>query len=113
MRKLAVTGTLAFVALFSSSFLFAADERSGESLYSINCASCHGADGSSQTATGKKFTAPDLRVALKSRTDKSVADSIGKGVGHSQYPHSYEMRGMSRDSVLSIVLYLRTLGNKK
>ncbi len=40
-------------------------------MYLKNCARCHGADGKSQTETGKSLDAPDLT------TDKS---SVGRNV---------------------------------
>jgi mono/diheme cytochrome c family protein len=53
-----------------------------EAVYSKNCASCHGKDGSADTKMGKKSGARDYRDAKvqASFTDKEAYDAIMNGV---------------------------------
>ena len=53
---------ISLLVLLSAPFLFCANTRaaSGRDLFMVNCASCHGSDGSAQTAIGRKLGAKSL-----------------------------------------------------
>jgi mono/diheme cytochrome c family protein len=82
----------------------------GQQIYTENCASCHGSNGSGKTAYAKKVPTPDLRSKeVQQRSDDELYLTVARGVGHVNYPHGYEMRGMSKDKILAVIQYVRTL----
>lgn len=52
------------------------------SVYKTKCASCHGADGSGNTAVGKSLKLRDLRsAAVQGQSDDQLFNIIAKGKG--------------------------------
>ncbi len=103
-----------FAILFAAALLATAiplhAQASGEAAYSVNCSPCHGSDLSGQTTFGKKHSIPDLRSsAVQNKTDKELMDSIGKGIGHKEYPHGFLLRGMTVTQVQGIINYIRSM----
>lgn len=73
------------------------------------CALCHGLDGSSQTDTGRKVQAPDLRTPqTQKRTDDELAKNIAGG--HKKMP-SFEKQ-FAAEKVRLLVEYIRGLAPK-
>ncbi len=89
------------------------DQRDGAALYKAICANCHGNDGSATTTADKKMSVPDLRSeAIQSRSDDTLFASIGRGVGHKEYPHVFLSRGMTEKDVRDLIAHIRTLRKK-
>lgn len=73
--------------------------------FKTKCASCHGLDGSGNTAAGKKLKVRDLRSAeVKKLSDAQMSDLIAKGKG--KMPAS---KGLSADQVRQLVAHVRGL----
>jgi mono/diheme cytochrome c family protein len=109
LSKKLVLPAVASIALAMGPALFGQGET-GEAIYKRNCAGCHGADGSGQTAMGRTFKIGDLRAAeTQKMTDAQLADVIAKGKG--KMP-AYDKR-LSHDQIQSVVGYLRDLAKKK
>lgn len=81
----------------------------GESLFSANCAVCHGADGHG-TATGKALNAPDLSsAAVQKLTDPQITAQIENGKNNMP-PFKSQL---SASQIKLLVAYVRTFGKKK
>jgi cytochrome c6 len=99
---------LAIALLLSSSSqaTSAAVAFDGASLYKSKCASCHGLDGSGNTAAGKAAKLRDLRSAeVQAQSDAQLAQITGKGKG--KMP-GYE-KSVGADGVKQLVAHIRTL----
>lgn len=81
----------------------------GESLFSTNCAVCHGQDGHG-TATGKALNAPDLSsAAVQKLTNAEITSQIENGKGNMPPFKST----LNASQVKLLVTYVRTFGKKK
>ncbi len=106
------------VAVSASAMLFLAVAGSapsakaadtGESLFSANCAVCHGADGHG-TATGKALNAPDLSsAAVQKLTNAQITAQIENGKGNMPPFKST----LNASQIKLLVAYVRTFGKKK
>ena len=99
----AFMAALVFITALSV-FSFAAD--TGPDLYKAKCASCHGADGSGNTAIGKRLNLRDLGSAdVQKQSDDELAQIIDKGKG--------KMPGfggkLSKAQIDDLVKYIRSL----
>ena len=92
--------------------MLAAPSRSAETApdggktYGAKCASCHGADGSGNTAIGKRLNLRDLGSAdVQKQSDDELAQIIDKGKG--------KMPGfgskLSKAQIDDLVKYIRSL----
>ncbi len=89
------------------------EQRNGALLFKDICAKCHGNDGSSTTAGEKKMPVTDLRSeTVQSQSDEALFASIGRGVGHKEYPHAFLSRGMTEKDVRDLIAHIRTLRKK-
>lgn len=103
--------------LFLFSIPFAAvllhAQASADSLFVSKCATCHGKDGAGKTAFAQRTRIPDLGSSeVQSMSDRAIYDSIAKGTGHKEYPHSFAMRGMSTSEIESLVKKVREFAKK-
>lgn len=99
---------LILAVLFFGSILPAFAEA--ESLYRANCINCHAGDGSGKTAYATRVPVPDLHSkAVQDRTDNELYESVARGNRHKNYPHAYELRGMSSSDIRSLVVYIRAM----
>jgi hypothetical protein len=91
-----------------------AASQSGSEIYGSRCASCHGTDGAGKTNAAKTFNGlPDLRGPLvQKRSDRDLADTIGRGTDHKLYPHVFLQTGMTQGQVNDVVTHLRSLAKK-
>lgn len=110
IKKIAVggltTSALAF-ALFIPQVSPAASAAFDDAAttFKAKCASCHGLDGSGNSAVGKKLGVRDLRSAeVKKMTDAQMNTIITKGKG--KMPAA---KDLSADQVKGIVAYVRSL----
>jgi cytochrome c6 len=73
--------------------------------FKTKCASCHGLDGSGNTAAGKKLNARDLRSAeVKKMSDAQMITIIAKGKG--KMPAA---KNLNADQIKEQVAYIRSL----
>jgi cytochrome c oxidase cbb3-type subunit 3 len=109
LSKKLVLPAVASIALALGPSLFGQAET-GEAIYKRNCAGCHGADGSGQTAMGRTFKLVDLRSAEPQKmTDAQLAEIVTKGKNHMP---AYDKK-LSHEQIQSVVGYLRELAKKK
>ena len=102
--KTRLTGIVALLSLALALPVFAASD--GAALYKAKCASCHGADGSGQTAVGKSLKLRDLRSAeVQKQTDLELTKVISGGKGKMP-PFG---KTMSTDDIAAVIAHLRTL----
>ncbi len=97
--------TVVLIAIFAlaAAGLYAAD---GAATYKAKCASCHGADGSGQTAMGKAMKLRDLGSAeVQKQTDKELVAVTADGKG--KMP-AYKGK-LSADEINAVVAFIRTL----
>jgi cytochrome c6 len=93
---------LVMAAMVSSATMaWAADAGA---LWASNCASCHGKDGSGQTAMGKKLAVKDYtkdQSFSDAEAEKAIKDGSGKMKGFKSK--------LSDDDVKALVKYVRSL----
>jgi cytochrome c6 len=78
--------------------------QDGATTYKTKCASCHGLDGSGNTAAGKKLNIRDLRPEAKKMSDAQISELITKGKGKMPANKSF-----SADLVKQVVAHVRGL----
>lgn len=85
-----------------------ADE--GQKLFVQNCVTCHGPDGSGNTAIGKSVGAKDLRSPVAQKlTDAEITTQINQGKGNMP-PFA---GSLTKANVSNLVAYVRELGKKQ
>ena len=89
-------------------------QKSGQATYEKHCVNCHGKDGAGKTAAAERMAIPDLRSSsVVSMSDKQLADSVGRGVQHKNYPHSFLLnKEISNDELQVLIGYVRSLQKK-
>jgi cytochrome c6 len=86
------------------------EQQDPVALYKAKCASCHGIDGSANTAIGKNLKAKDLRSEETQKlSDEKLYQTIAKGRG--KMP-AFE-RSLGEDKCRQLVAYLRGLAKKE
>ena len=71
------------------------------------CALCHGEDGASNTPTGRKTEAPDLKSTdVQQMSDERLMECIEKG--HQKMP-SFEVQ-LSDEEIKVLLQYIRQMG---
>ncbi len=79
-------------------------------LYKTKCAVCHSADGSGDSAMGKKTGAHDFRSAeIQKMTDAQLTEITVKG--KNKMP-GYDKK-LTAEEIKGLVAYVRELGKKK
>jgi len=102
--RIRLTGIVAILSLALALPVFAASD--GAALYKAKCTSCHGADGSGQTAVGKSMKLRDLRSAeVQKQTDLELTKIISGGKGKMP-PFG---KTMSSGDIAAVIAHLRTL----
>jgi mono/diheme cytochrome c family protein len=82
----------------------------GASTFEVHCATCHGQDGSGNTAVGKSIKIPDLHSAeVQSQPDAQLAEIIANGKGAMPGFKS----NLSKDEIDALVKHVRQLAEKK
>ena len=95
------------LALLISASAFAASD--GAAIYKAKCASCHGPDGSGQTAIGKKMSLRDLGSAdVQKQSDAELYAWTADGKG--KMP-AYKAK-LSEEDINALVAFTRTLAKK-
>lgn len=78
-------------------------------VFKSKCAPCHGADGSGNTAMGKKLSVRNMGSSeVQNQSDAQLYNIIAKGKG--KMP-GYE-KSLSRQQIDQLVAYIRQLGKK-
>jgi mono/diheme cytochrome c family protein len=104
--RLVSTGILCCLAVSSA----ARAESDPAKIYKTNCALCHSADGSGDSAIGKAMHAKDLRSEeVQKQSDAELGEAITKGKGKMP-AFGAKLRP---DDVTGLVAYIRGLANKK
>jgi len=82
----------------------------GDSTFKSSCATCHGQDGSGNTAVGKSMKIPDLHSAeVQKLSDEELAEVIGNGKNNMP-----PFKGsLNPDQIHDLVIHLRQLSEKK
>lgn len=102
------------LGLFVSGIAFAA-EVPGEKLFAVNCASCHGNDGKSQTDVGKAIKARDLitqeykqlKDKKKGVTEEDVFNTLKTGVAGTGMASFAHLPEADRKALAQYVIHLR------
>ncbi len=103
MRETIFTFGLVLVFLLPSQ---AADDA--ESTYKVQCMKCHGVNGDGTGHAAMKIKPADLRSdAVQQLSDEELYKTIAFGVGHKQYAHAFESRGLSSKQIADLVTYIR------
>ena len=85
-------------------------DQDPKALYKVKCASCHGIDGSANTAIGKNLKAKDLRSGeTQKMSDEKLYQVIAEGRG--KMPAFG--RSLGEDKCRQLVAYIRGLANKE
>lgn len=105
-RKLTLLTLTASLLGFGTAFAAPASEN-----YEAHCQKCHGADGKSQTKTGKKLNAPDFTSAdyKKSFDEKKVFSVIRDGVKKDGKERHKAFTDLSEAEVKDLVAYVKAL----
>lgn len=84
-------------------------ESDAAKVYKANCALCHSANGSGDSASGKALKAKDLRSPeVQGKSDAELAEVIAKGRG--KMPAFGQK--LSADQIKSLVAFIRELPKK-
>lgn len=102
MIRLALISLVSFTTLAA-----AADDDPGAALYRQKmCQTCHGADGSGNTPTGKALKARDLRSEeVQKQTDEALGKVIANGKGKMPAFKS----SLDAEQIKALVSYIRRL----
>src|SRR5690606_33510842 len=77
----------------------------GAKIYADRCIICHGEDGASATAQGKKLKAADLRSEdVQKKTDADIIAAMAKVRSHPAFQKTIGDQGLK-----DVVTYMRTL----
>jgi high-affinity iron transporter len=102
------------LVMFTASGSFASDVEKGKQLFATNCATCHGADGKSQTDIGKSIKARNLVSEAYKAGEKEtdIFNTITKGIagtGMAAFGHIPEG---DRKALAKFVVSLRPAAGK-
>ena len=104
-RCFTVFGTFCLVCSYSANA-----QSDAAKTFKANCAMCHAANGSGDTAPGKALKAKDLRSAeVQKHTDAALTEIISKGKG--KMPAFAAT--IQPDDMKKIVAYVRGLAKQK
>jgi len=107
MNRKSFAIVLAALLPIAASTAFAASD--GAAVYKTKCASCHGADGSGQTAMGKSLKLRDLGSAdVQKQTDKELYNLTTDGKG--KMP-AYKGK-LTEADINALVAHMRTMAKK-
>ena len=96
--------------LFMGSSYAGGDAAAGKDLFTGKCAMCHGADGTGNTAMGKRFNIQNLRSPeIQKRSDAELAATITKG--KNKMP-AFEGK-LTPDQVNNVIAHIRELQKQK
>lgn len=108
-RRLTTLASLLTILMLVASVASASPAPGAAELYKSKCATCHGADGTGQTAVGKSMKIRDLTSAdVQKQTDadlqKIITDGKGKMTGFKSK--------LSVADISSLVAYIRGIAKK-
>jgi len=87
----------------------AAEGAAGASTFKAKCLTCHGPDGSGNTAVGKSLGVADLRSPeIQKKSDAELTQSVSEGKGN--MPAFKNM--LSEDEIRAVLQYVRSLASK-
>ncbi len=95
-----------FLVLIVLGLSYAAASEDAAGTFKAKCAMCHGADGSGNTAMGKKFNIPDLRSPeMQKKSKAELGTVIAKG--KNKMP-AFEGK-LTADEIAQLAGYVRAL----
>jgi cytochrome c6 len=108
-RRLLTLVSMTTLLMLVASMAFASPSPGAADIFKSKCATCHGADGSGQTAVGKSMKIRDLSSAdVQKQSDadllKIITDGKGKMTGFKAK--------LSVADISSLVAYIRGLAKK-
>jgi mono/diheme cytochrome c family protein len=87
----------------------ASADSSGAAVFKAKCVTCHGSDGSSNTAVGKSLNSADLRSAeVQKKSDAELTQSVAEGKGNMPAFKT----ALSEDELHAAIAYVRTFASK-
>lgn len=86
-----------------------ANAADAATIYSKECAKCHGAAGKGDTKMGKKLKVKDLTVEVGKLSDAQIAASIKEGVMEGGKMRMKPIKGLSDADVAALVAYVKSL----
>jgi mono/diheme cytochrome c family protein len=108
MKLLTTSIAISTVVLAAMGVASAADSP-GATIFHSNCVICHSADGSGNTAIGKKYKVRDLKSPeVQKATDAELSELISKG----KKPMPPFADRLKPDEIQQVVAYLRELAKK-
>jgi len=102
MKKMLVAAVAAWLVASVSAF-----GASGAELWKADCAKCHGADGSGNTAMGKKLKIKDYSKESVSEAD--VSKSIKQGVKEGGKLVMKAFPNLSDDDIKALAAHMQSL----
>ena len=108
--KLLTTAIAISTVVVSAMGVASAADSPGTTIFRSNCVICHSADGSGNTALGKKYKVRDLKSPeVQKATDAELSEVISKG----KKPMPAFADRLKQDEIQQVVAYLRELGKKQ
>lgn len=81
----------------------------GKSIFGAKCASCHGADGSNETAIGRSRKVPPFgSPAVQNLTDSELTRIIHEGKG-SVSARAHKSKALTDEEVHAVIAFIRSL----
>ena len=106
----ALTALVVSLVVGSGTTVAASADDPAAATFGTNCATCHGANGSGDTAVGKSIHIPDLRSpAVQSQPDAQLAEIITHGKG-AMPPFG---SSLSKDDIDALVKHIHGLAKTK
>jgi mono/diheme cytochrome c family protein len=97
------------IAVFAATAFSTRAATAGDETFKAKCVGCHGADGSGDTAMGKKFKLRDLRSAdVQKQSDADLQSVIEKG----KPPMPAYAKTLDTAKVQELVAYIRSIAAK-
>ncbi len=101
-RVTVIMGVVMLLVVSAAAFA----QQDGAATFKAKCVMCHGADGSGDTAMGKKVNAADLRDAkIQSKKDDELAATVNKG--KNKMP-AFEEK-LEPEQIKAVIAFIRTL----
>jgi mono/diheme cytochrome c family protein len=108
-----ITGFRLITAVFSITAIFALPtgaQEAASTSFKKNCAMCHAADGSGNSAAGKALQAKDLRTAdVQKQSNAALIETVTNG--KDKMPAFSDK--LQPEEIKAVVAYVKTLGKKK
>jgi mono/diheme cytochrome c family protein len=100
-----------FIAVLFAIQPAGAQTANAQTLFTANCAACHGPKGDGDTVIGKQLQASDLRSPdIQKKTDAELKASITNGKDNKMPPFGTKLKP---DEITGLIKYIRELAKAK